>query len=164
MPEIPLTQGMVAMVDDEDFEYLNQWKWFALKCKGPVYAARNQGQKQGGKHKIILMHRLILNVPKNKEIDHKDGDGLNNLRSNIRICNHQENHFNSRSRINTSSMYKGVYWDGRRKRWRARLGIEGKMKHIGYFNDEIQAALAYNHTATIYFGEFARLNILWGVS
>ena len=160
MFEISLTQGMRTVVDEDDYTYLNQWKWCVLRSGKLCYAARNTGQKQGEKHIIILMHRQILNVPECKEIDHKDGDGLNNCRTNLRICNHHKNHFNLRSRINTSSIYKGVYWDKGKHKWRARLGINGKMKHIGDFKDERQAALAYNRMAAIYFGEFARLNIL----
>ncbi len=156
--EIPLTQRMVTIVDEEDYAYLNQWKWHTLKVEKLCYAARSIKQGKGSNQ--ILMHRQLLDVPKGKEIDHKDGDGLNNCRSNLRICNHQQNHFNLRNRINTSSIYKGVYWDKDKRRWRATLVVGGEKKRLGRFKDELQAALAYNQAATVYFGEYARLNIL----
>lgn len=152
--EIPLTQGMVAVVDEEDYSYLSQWNWCVLKVEKLCYAVRNI--KDG----VILMHRQLLNAPKGKEIDHKDGDGLNNCRSNLRICNHQQNHYNLRNQVNTSSIYKGVYWDKDKHKWRASLKVEGKIKRLGRFKDEVLAALAYNQAATRYHGEYARLNIL----
>lgn len=152
--EIPLTQEMVAVVDAADYAYLNQWKWYALKVEKLCYAVRSI---KGG---VMLMHRQLLNVTKGKEIDHKDGDGLNNCRSNLRICNHQQNHYNLRNQVNTSSIYKGVHWDKDKHNWRASLKVEGKIKRLGRFKDEVLAALAYNKAATRYHGEYARLNIL----
>lgn len=158
MPEILLTQGKVTIVDEGDYTYLNQWKWYALRVEKLCYAVRSI--KRGKKCGVMLLHRQLLNVPKGKEIDHKDGDGLNNCRSNLRICNHQQNHFNLRNRINTSSIYKGVYWDKDKHRWRVTLVVGGEKKRLGRFKDERQAALAYNQAAATYFGEYARLNIL----
>ena len=158
MTEIPLTQGMVTVVDDEDFDYLNQWKWHVLRVEKLCYAVRSVRKGKGGSQ--ILMHRQLLNVPKGKETDHKDGDGLNNCRSNLRICNHQQNHYNLRNQVNTSSIYKGVHWDKDKHKWRASLKVEGKIKRLGRFKDEVQAALAYNWAALNYFGEYARLNII----
>ncbi len=154
MPEIPLTQGMVAVVDQEDYASLNQRKWYVLKVEKLCYAVRSV---KGG---VVLMHRQLLNVTQGKEIDHKDGDGLNNCRSNLRTCNHQQNHYNLRNRLNTSSIYKGVSWDKDKHKWRASLKAEGKIKHLGRFKDEALAALAYNEAATKYHGEYARLNII----
>ena len=154
MPEIILSQGEVAVVDEEDFDYLNQWKWCVLKVEKLCYAVRSI------KGSVVLMHRQLLDVPKGEEIDHRDGDGLNNCRSNLRTCNHQQNHYNLRNQINTSSIYKGVYWDKDRSRWRVSLKVEGKVKRLGRFKDEVLAALAYNKAATKYHGEYARLNIL----
>lgn len=154
MREIPLTQGMVAIVDQGDYAYLNQWKWRVLKVEKLCYAVRS------GKDSAVLMHRQLLNVTKGKEIDHKDGNGLNNCRLNLRICNHQQNHYNLRNRVNTSSIYKGVSWDKDRRKWRASLIVEGIIKRLGRFEDETLAALAYNEAAIRYHGEYARLNIL----
>lgn len=156
--EIPLTQGMVALIDEEDYAHLNQWKWHILRVEKLCYAARSI--KDGENGGTILMHRQLLNVPNGKEIDHKDGNGLNNCRSNLRICNHQQNHYNLRNQVNTSSIYKGVHWDKDKHKWRASLKVEGKIKRLGRFKDEALAALAYNQAATKYFGEYARLNIL----
>jgi len=154
MSEIPLTQGMVAIVDETDYGYLNQWKWHTHRVAKLCYAVRST------KYGLILMHRQILDASKGREVDHKDGEGLNNCRSNLRICNHQKNHFNLRNRINTSSIYKGVHWDKERCKWRATIKMGGKTKYLGRFKDENQAALAYNRAAHIYFGEYARLNII----
>ena len=162
MAEIPLTQGMVTIVDEEDLDFLNQWKWcVSREDKGEenkiYYAVR--GWRQGPKQKRICLHQLLIDVPRGKEIDHKDGDGLNNRRSNLRICNHQQNICNQRKQANASSIYKGVSWHKRNEKWEAYIGI-GKKKYLGNFQDEEQAALAYNQAAIINFGEFARLNII----
>ena len=156
MPEIALTQGMSAVVDAEDLDYLNQWKWHLQRVEKLSYAVRANAVE--GEPRGILMHRQILGDPKGRQVDHKDGDGLNNRRSNLRFCTHQQNHFNLRNQINTSSVYKGVHWSKNKRKWRAGLRMNGKFKHIGYFEGETQAALAYNRVALDYFGEFARLN------
>ncbi len=158
MKEIPLTQGKKAQVDDQDYDYLNQWTWGLLKVHHCVYAYRQIYPE--GKHISILMHRLLLKVPDQMEIDHKDGDGLNNCRSNLRICTHQQNLCNRRKIITHTSPFRGVSWDSRRQKWRVRIRQGTKDKWAGYFTDEKQAALAYNWAAIIYFGEFARLNIV----
>jgi len=159
MAEIPLTQGMVAIVDTEDFDYLNRWKWCAFRGGRELYYAAQNGNQGGKSHGMIFMHRLILGVPSRK-IDHRDRNGLNNRRSNLRVCTHQQNLFNQTQRVNTSSIYKGVSWRKDRQEWIAYIRINGKRKHLGYSINEEQAALAYNEAATLYFGEFARLNIV----
>lgn len=94
MKEIPLTQGKVALVDDEDFELLNQLNWYAYKNKtGNYYAVRNYSAEKG-KRKIILMHREIMDAPKGIQVDHRNGDGLYNQKENLRLATHQQNSFN----------------------------------------------------------------------
>jgi hypothetical protein len=160
MKEIELTQGKVALVDDEDYGWLNQWKWFADKNKNTFYA-RRQGKTNNGKQSAIRMHRLILNATnKETEVDHYDMNGLNNQRYNIRLCTGQQNRMNQKSRQGTSSKFKGVAWNKARKKWHARIGFNGEKKHLGLFISETEAALAYNKAATELFGEFARLNII----
>ena len=170
MAEIPLTQGMVAIVDEEDFDYLNRWRWCVSredKREGEgnriYYAVR--GWREGTKQKRITMHQLLIDVPKGKEIDHWDTDGLNNRRSNLRICDHRQNIWNRRKQANTSSIYKGVSWNKRGEKWEAYIHLpdqkrKGRKRRLGLFKDEKQAALAYNQAATSSFGKFAKLNIL----
>lgn len=158
MKEIKLTQGQVALVDDEDYEYLNQWKWYAQKSRGTFYACRYT------KNEVLIMHRIILNTPFNMEVDHRDHNGLNNQRHNIRNCTRSQNHMNKDPR--GSSKYLGVSWDKSRNKWRAfiqtRQISNGKRKTLfnGQYNTEEEAAIAYNEAAKRLHGEFANLNII----
>lgn len=159
MVEIPLTQDMVAIVDEENFDYLNQWKWCVTKGRNTFYATRRVGLL--GKQQT--MHQILLAAPKGQETDHIDGNGLNNRRSNLRVCSCQQNQFNKGKQVGTySSIYKGVSWHKQRHYWTAYFTIDNKKKHLGCFGTEAQAALAYNEAATATFGEFARLNIIGG--
>ena len=155
MKEIKLTQGKVALVDDEDFEYLNQFKWQAKKGRNTYYAIR--GIVINGKHNTVLMHREIL---KGDIIDHKNHNGLHNYKSNLRPCTHQENNRNQRVSANTSSIYKGVSWHTKRKKWMSYIVVDGAIIHLGRFKSEIDAAIEYNKAASLYFKEFAYLNII----
>lgn len=157
MKHIPLTQGKFAIVDDEDFDWLSQWKW----CFNQGYAARTQniGTFNGKEKKIgIQMHRLILGTPNGVETDHHDGDGLNNQRDNLREATSSQNQMNRASKINSTSLFKGVSWSRHKKRWVAQITINKKVTYIGSFRNEVDAAKAYNEAAIIHYGEFARLN------
>jgi len=156
MAEIVLTQGKVALVDDEDFSYLNQYKWYAVKAEGRYYARRAL-PKVGEKQDHILMHQALLKCPKGKETDHVDGNGLNNKRGNIRPCNHHENLMNKKGHGKTS-IFKGVSKRKTLRRFRAQIELNGKSIHLGYFDTAIEAAIAYNETAKKLFGEYAKLN------
>lgn len=146
---------MVALVDDEDFEDLNQYKWHAAKFGNNFYAMRNI--RIDGKRTSIKMHREIMG---RKNIDHIDHDGLNNQRSNLRVCTHQENHMNRRANINATSAYKGVSFKKQTGRWIAKIHINDKQINIGSFADEVDAARAYNKKAIELFCEFANLNVI----
>lgn len=153
MKTIPLTQGLFALVDDEDFEYLNQWKWYAARQWNTYYAFRQD--YSSGKPKTIRMHREVMGEdPRN--IDHRDGDGLNNQKCNLRYCTHSQNHQNRKHHRNTSSIYKGVSLTY--NKWRAQIMNQGKVAYIGLFYTEEEAALAYDTKAKELFGEFARPN------
>lgn len=155
---INLTQGKQAIVDDEDFESLLRYKWHTNKNNNTHYAIHAYKDKKTKKSKKIKMHRLIMNPTKHQEIDHKDGDGLNNQRSNLRICTGSQNNMNSKKRKNCSSKFKGVCWTRNDKKWRTRIIVDKKEIALGCFLKEIEAAKAYDKAAVKYFGDFARLN------
>jgi hypothetical protein len=149
--------GKVALVDDDDYEHLSRFKWYALKGWNTFYAFRNI-KREDGKWRLLFMHREIVNTPKGILTDHKDHNGLNNQKRNLRNCTNQENQYNQRAR-GCSSKYKGVSSLGRGKGWRATIK-KGETLHIGSYRTEQDAALAYNKKAVELFGEFANLNII----
>jgi len=158
MKKIELTQGKVALVDDEDFEMLSQYKWHYVK---PGYAARSQycgGGRSSHKVKVTPMHREIMDSPDGKMIDHKNHDGLDNRKSNLRICTRTENRRNSVRHKNNKSGYKGVWQEGKKFRSAIWIKDEKRNRNLGTFETAIQAAKAYNKHAKAVFGEFAFLN------
>lgn len=152
---ITLTQGYVAIVNDLDYGWLSQFKWYANVDSHTCYALRNL-PRNGGKQKAILMHREILGVATGMQVDHIDGNGLNNVRQNLRIASQQENNFNTRLRKDNTSGFKGVSCD--RGRWRATIARDGHTKSLGYFDSPQEAAIAYDIAARKLFGEFAQTN------
>jgi len=156
MKEIRLTQGYLTLVDDEDFEYLSQWKWYAIRTGRNMYATRNESSLQ---KKTIYMHREIIgNIENGFGVDHIDHNSLNNQRSNLRVASRAENLRNSRSGIGSSSKYIGVSFYKMYRKWRAQIMVNGKNKHIGYFESEIDAAKARDKSAIIHHKDFANLN------
>lgn len=159
MKQIKLTQGKYALVDDADYEWLNQWKWFVERSN---HASRDQHIRMDGRKEIkrrVKMHRLIMDFPENMEVDHIDGNPLNNQRNNLRVVTHAQNQKNLKIPIHNTSGYKGVYWDKPRQKWIAAIH-SGKTINLGGFDTKEEAAHKYNQAALEYFGEFARLNIL----
>ena len=155
MKKIELTQGKFAMVDDDDFERVSQYKWQLTKGNSTFYGTRTV------KRKNIYLHRFILDVKdRNIFVDHKDHDGLNNMRSNLRLCNARQNCANRLKSIGLSSKFKGVTWDKKRRKWKSKIKINYKTINLGCFNTEIEAAISYNNAARLHFGEFAHLNII----
>lgn len=172
MKEIKLTQEQVALVDDEDHEYLNKFNWNANEGHSSFYA-HTRDPRIFGMRKFVSMHRLIMKVYDTKIlVDHIDGNGLNNQKSNLRLCNHSQNLKNRRSRGN--SKYLGVYKKTNKIKWKTKNGEEKykesihweasikptnmKRIYIGIFKSEENAAIAYNIYAEKYHGEFARYN------
>lgn len=153
---IPVTQGKFAIVDAEDFEWLSRYKWHARKDRHTWYAVRNT--YQDGKQKLIFMHREILKLPKGTETDHKDHDGLNNRRSNIRPATRAQNQHNQNPQKRGTSKFKGVHWCRNERKWRAQIQVEGHRIYCGYYTSEIEAARAYDRAALNFFGEFAYTN------
>jgi len=156
MKQIPLTKGKFALVDDEDYKYLNQFKWWAKKGKKNFYAVRKNYSYK--KPKLIRMHREIMNPPENMFIDHINHNGLDNQRKNLRIVTNQQNMMNQQLRKNTSSKFKGVRFFKLNKLWQSYIGHNQKQIHIGFFKKEIDAAIAYNQKAKELFGSYALLN------
>ena len=156
--KIKLSKELEAIVDDKDFEELSKHKWYAMKGKHTHYAVRNRNKNDGPGPEAILMHRIIMKATLGKQIDHIDGNGLNNRRDNMRFCTNQENQMNRKKSKNCSSIFKGVYWHKPTQKWLARITINKKKRHLGYFVEEVAAAMAYDKAATEAFGEFASLN------
>jgi hypothetical protein len=156
--EIQLTQGYIALVDDEDYEKVSQYKWYAENRLYSWYARTTIIKTR----KNIYLHRFILNVKPDEEVDHINGNGLDNRRCNLRIVTHQQNMMNVKKRINGSSKYRGVFWDKEREKWEAQIAINGKSCYLGLFTSEVEAAKAYNIKALESFGEYAKLNIIIG--
>lgn len=156
MKQIKLTQGKVVLVDDEDFDWLNQWKWFAQKSRNTYYTIRNVLNKNTKKRFKVSMHKLILNPLDGLICDHIDGNGLNNQRSNLRICTNQQNSCNRGVGKNASSGVKGVY--KHYKNWQVRIKANYKLITIGTYKTKQLAVIAYNNAALKYYGEFAYLN------
>ncbi len=160
MKEITLTNGMITQVDDSDFEYLSQFKWRGTFHHG-VWRAEMSKKFNGKSHN--WMHRLIMNLEDpNLFVDHKDGDGLNNQKSNLRICTQPQNSRNRKANTGSSSKYVGVTKIINKKHgvsWCATISVNGKMIQIGTFNTEEDAAVARDRESEKYNGEFVRLNI-----
>ena len=159
MKQIPLTQGQYALVDDADYDWLNQWNWCANLMNGNFYVVRMSSMKNGKRH-IIRMHRQILELEygDKRQGDHVNHITLDNQRENLRICTLGQNQMNRVKQPNTSSQFKGVSWYKRHKKWRVHIRIDKITKHIGLFVSEKEAALAYNEAAKKHYGEFANLN------
>lgn len=148
---INLTKGKVCFVDDVDWDNLSQFKWCYASCGYAVRRANN---------KNVYMHREILNPVAGIDIDHIDGDRMNNTRSNLRFCSRGENIRNSKKRTDRvyTSKYKGVIFDASRNKWRAEITVDYQSKYLGRFFHEEDAKNAYNNAAIKYFGHFANIN------
>lgn len=161
MKLIPLSGGHVAKVDDQDFDRVSKYNWTAHFKKGTksFYAERNEylgGGRDNTKSRTVSMHRLIMKAKPGELIDHKDSDTLNNQRNNLRVCTRRQNNTNRKPVAGRVSKFIGV---GIQKgRWRARIRVNLKGIHLGYFSSETDAAIAYNKAAIIHHGEFAKLN------
>lgn len=155
--EIPLTRGLCAIVDDEDFEFLSQWPWHAFKGHGDkFYACRNSAFDAEGKRTHIFMHRVIAQTPDGMDTDHINGNGLDNRRSNLRHASRSENMWNRAPNRRGTSKHKGVYWHCQRNKWCASIQVGKVRKHLGLFETEQAAAEAYAARAEVEFGEFHR--------
>lgn len=156
---IPLGRGLVALVDDADYGRVSAYTWYAFIREGrPTYARARRLKRANGQNgaprAFERMHRYILGVGAGIQIDHRDRDGLNNVRSNLRVCTTEQNAQNRRAYGETG--FKGVYRD--RRRFVASIESGGIVRRLGRFDDPIEAAIAYDTAAKQIFGEFAWLN------
>lgn len=146
------------MVDDDDWEWLSQWKWCASVCTHTVYAVRSF-KDENGKRFITGMHRFILGLTDSKVFgEHEDGNGLNNQRSNIRPCTPAQNRMNTGCMPGSTSKFKGVSWNKRSGKWSCFIKINGEGIYIGRFENEIECARHYNLASKELFGDFAKFN------
>ncbi len=152
---IKLTQGQFAIVDETNFEWINKFKWQALRDGNTFYAKRSFKAKS--KRTLKLMHREIMGAKKGQQIDHVNTDGIDNREINLRYCNNSQNAFN-RGPKTGGNKYKGMSWNKTKNRWYASIEIAGKSVHLGCFLSEDAAAKAYDTAAKKHHGKFARLN------
>ncbi|MHC4642734.1 MAG: HNH endonuclease, partial [Planctomycetota bacterium] len=156
--KIPLTQCKYAMVDDEDYERLTKYKWFAMRSRRGFYAIRMVKAKNGSRKKI-RMHRQIFDVPGDKFVDHINHNSLDNRKANLRIVTNMQNSWNKRKqRGDYSSQYKGVSWAKRVGKWHTEIYCRGTRIFIGYFDNQISAGRAYDAKAAELYGDYAVLN------
>ncbi len=166
--EVTLTQGKTTLIDDEDAE-LAERKWYY----GEGYAERSV-RFVGQKNRVIQMHRVIIErklgrqLLPGEEVDHINGDTLDNRRSSLRLADDRQQSVNSKKKcvrkgIQSSSEYKGVAWSCEKQKWKVQKWFNGQCVHSEYFDDEIEAAFAYDSASIEYDGEFARLNFPWGI-
>ena len=155
MITIPISKGKFAVIDDDDSASVLLHKW-SVTSHG--YVVRATSRKNVGGRKIVYLHRQLLGFPK-CEVDHIDGDKLNNQRSNLRCCTHQQNGCNQKINAKNTSGAKGVYWERKLSKWGATIRVFRKQLHLGYFPTVKEAALAYDSAARLHFGEFARPNL-----
>lgn len=149
---IGLTKGQIALVDDEDYAWLTQWQW---SYHNSGYACRSE--RTGGHSRMILMHRAILGANGNVYVDHINGNGLDNRRSNLRIATPQQSAYNT-TKPNKNG-YRGVtFHAGRAKPYQAAIQLNGHKKSLGYYATAREAAVAYDTAAILHQGEFAKLN------
>ena len=157
MIEIPLSRGNVAIIDDEDLELVSRYKWHAVtppSAQTPYATTHVPGDHD----KAILLHRLILGVPPDVHVDHRDGDGLNCRRYNLRAATRAQNAANRRRNRKSVSGFKGVTFHKGVRKWRVRIRKDGKLFHLGFFTKAEDGARRYDEEAVRLFGEWARLN------
>jgi hypothetical protein len=157
--QITLTQGYSTLVDAEQYAEISKVRWIIRKTKHLRYAM-NVTRIGKNKQKVTLLHRVIMNAPEGVYVDHINGNGLDNRKSNLRLCTQAENVKNARKITPSVSGYKGVYWKKSSRKWVAQINANNKKLHLGLFVSERDAAIGYNAAALEHHREFANLNVL----
>ena len=152
MKKIKLTQGKFTIIDSEDYKYLNQFKWQIDKDD---YAVRKASRKFGKPRKTFRMAREIMKFPKNKEVDHKNHDKLDNRKTNLRICTHAQNQMNRNLQKNNTSGFSGILWSSQKNKWIAQIHKNNKKIHLGSFKKIESAILTRKNAEKLYYGNFA---------
>ena len=152
---IRMSGGHVAKIDACDLAVASAFGWAAMVKPRTVYAYRTE--RVGEKKRTIYLHRVIMGVPQGLQVDHVDGDGLNNCRSNLRLATESQNQCNRRLQQNNASGFKGVYWDAKRGKWRSEIRKLGKKLHLGRFDTPQEAHHAYSAASAELHGEFGRV-------
>jgi len=153
---IPLTMGLYALVDPEIYYELSKYEWFAVPSGATYYAMRNDFVKH--KYAPVSMHKEVLKVGKGRVVDHRDGNGLDNRAANLRGITTAQNRLNCGKHAKASSRFKGVCWHKGIEKWMVNISKDKKRKFVGYFDDQIEAARAYDEAAKREHGIFARMN------
>ena len=155
--KLTLTRGRKTSLDEEDYFRFRDFKWHTVGKGKYLYAGRNRKQSDGIRERVIYLHREIMDALSTHEVDHINGNRLDNRKKNLRVCTHRQNLFNT-TWPNHSSKFRGVTFNTINKNWNVRLKSNGKNLYLGSFNSEIQAAKTYDSVAIKYRGEFAKLN------
>ena len=157
--EIELTRGLVAIVSNVDFKWLNQWKWYASKSSSGLFYAVRRTSRRDSPRTMIHMHREVAKrAGKNIEgehVDHRNQDSLDNRRGNLRPATHQQNLANRGPQRNNKSGYKGVSWCNRDSKWLAQIKVNQRQMNLGRFDLAEDAAAAYRKAARKHFGQFS---------
>lgn len=156
MKTIPLTRGYFTKVDDEDYVQFASMRWHVQI--NPRYPEKARAVRKNSKRETFYLSREILKAPKGKDVDHINGDTLDNQKKNLRLCHHFENQMNRGAQKNNTSGFKGVSWDNNKQKWVAQIKVQNRHLHLGRFLKREEAAKAYNLKAKECFGEFASLN------
>jgi hypothetical protein len=157
MKEIKLTQGKIALVDDDDFEWLNQWKWHYSKTKTSSCVRRSVWKNPDER-----MHRLIMGLKSSdkREVDHINGNPLDNRRENLRICNKAQNQWNAKIRKDNKTGFRGVRYRPEIDKYISQIKLNKQCYYLGCYSNKIDAAIAYNNFAIKHRGSFAKINIV----
>lgn len=168
--QFPLQNGQHALIDAADLALVKGFKWRARRGKhdSTWYAIRTLPRAERHICSTETMHRRILGAKRGEVVDHQDGNGLNNTRTNLRLCTVRDNNRNVKKHQGGTSAYKGVSWHPKGQKWTAVVRYHGKNVYLGLFKNEVSAAFAYDRKARELFGEFARPNfaplpVLWMV-
>lgn len=154
MTTLTLPTGHVVLFDEDDVALIAQYRWCVSSAKSTFYA-----QSAGSGRPTVLMHRLILGAPAGRLVDHRNRNGLDNRRMNLRLSTRSQNAGNAAASARNSSGYKGVSWRRAAGRWQAYITVDRRRRHLGFYDDPWEAAQAYNAAAIEAWGEFARLNV-----